>query len=198
MFNFWFRNLLVAATALFVGYSAGANTPAIEITNAVISMQQDAAFSDVETMALNWKIGDSLSYKIAIGFFKGTAVVSVKEEVTEGFWLNQAIEISNQKMDAQMLIDKNTGRTLKLIVNGKEETPPDPNDIELIDMKEDRITVTAGTFDCIHIRARNKKDKKEINQWANPRDLPVTGVLKSIAPSQFGNVTMELTSFRKN
>jgi hypothetical protein len=38
----------------------------------------------------------------------------------------------------------------------------------------------------------------EINAWLNPQLVPLSGLLKQVAPSQFGTVTVSLTSFKKN
>jgi hypothetical protein len=35
-------------------------------------------------------------------------------------------------------------------------------------------------------------------QWVNPKQVPVMGMVKIIAQSQMGPVTAELTSFKRN
>ncbi|PIS10164.1 MAG: hypothetical protein COT73_10880 [Bdellovibrio sp. CG10_big_fil_rev_8_21_14_0_10_47_8] len=60
------------------------------------------------------------------------------------------------------------------------------------------MTVPAGTFTCLYIRAKDSEKNQEIQQWINPKLIPVLGMAKSIVPSQMGEVVLELTSFKKN
>jgi hypothetical protein len=79
----------------------------------VISQQQQAVVMEqAATLGLNWKVGDACNYSVNMGFVKGTMVMLVREEVPEGFWLNQDVDLGflgKQKMEA--LLDKNDGRT---------------------------------------------------------------------------------------
>jgi hypothetical protein len=50
----------------------------------------------------------------------------------------------------------------------------------------------------LHIIAKNTKDNSEINQWANPKLVPVSSLIKAVTPSQIGTMTVELTAFKKN
>ncbi|HND86173.1 MAG TPA: hypothetical protein PLU50_10210, partial [Pseudobdellovibrionaceae bacterium] len=113
-------------------------------------------------------------------------------------WIDQDVDLGFAgKQNASMLIDQNTGEIKKMLVNGKEQSVP-KQDIEVIEVKEDKITVPAGTFECIHARLRDKGQNQEINSWINPQQIPLSGMLKTIQPSQFGNVTILLKSFIKN
>lgn len=196
-----FKGLLVSALVL-MGLSANADQPTL--IESLVGMQQEAARSEASgemgIYGLNWKVGDTNTYDLNVGgFINGSMVMAVARYTAEGFWVTQDLDLGFAgKQNAEILFDKNTGQVLKMIVGGKEQALPDPNDLELIDMKEAKVTVPAGTFDCIHIRARNKKENNEINQWANPQLIPISGMLKSIAPSQLGEVNIALKSFRKN
>ena len=62
----------------------------------------------------------------------------------------------------------------------------------------EKVTVPAGTFDTIYIKIKDKANNDQISeQWVNPRDIPLSGMVKSLADSQLGKVTIELTSFKK-
>lgn len=185
----------ILATAVVVStWSANAKT-AVEV---LFDMQAPQIASEVQAQGLNWKVGDTNNYKIDMGFIKGTMKMSVKSIGQEGIWLDQTADLGFAgKQQIQMLLDPNTGEIKKMIVNGKEQEAPKSN-VEIIELKEDRVTVPAGTFDCIHARIKDLDQNQEINQWVNPQQIPLSGMLKSVAPSQFGQVTIVLTSFTKN
>lgn len=168
-------------------------------TDLVISHTRTAILAEVGTLALDWKVGDTNNYNVDIGgFIKGTMDMSVRSVGAEGMWLDQNMDLGFAgKQKIEMLIDQNTGETKKLIVNGKEQEVP-KQDVEVIEVKEDKITVPAGTFDCIHARIKDKTNNQEINMWVNPQAIPLSGMLKTVQPSQFGEVNIVLKSFKKN
>ena len=102
------------------------------------------------------------------------------------------------KQNCEMTINPQTGETKKFVCNGQEQNA-DQGQVEVIDSKEDTITVPAGTFTCLYIKAKStaQGQTNEIQQWANPKLVPVMGMVKTIAPSQMGEVNLELTSFKK-
>lgn len=188
-----FKSFIVAA-GLFIATQA----QAVSLPEMLIAQQQNAIVQAVETQALNWKVGDTNNYNVDMGFIKGKMVMSVKSIVAEGIWIAQDMDLGFAgKQNAEMLIDPNTGETKKFLVGGKEQEIP-KNNTEVISVVEDKITVPAGTFDCIHATLKNKDDNSEINAWINPQQIPISGMLKQVAPSQFGKVTVVLTSFKKN
>jgi hypothetical protein len=101
------------------------------------------------------------------------------------------------KQDCDEVIDSTTGAVKSMVCNGQNQNPGDASDVEVIDSKEDTITVPAGTFTCLYIKAHSKSQNADIEQWANPKLVPVMGLVKALAPSQIGQVTVELTSFKK-
>ncbi len=185
---------LIAALGLAFSVNAVA-APAI--TDVLVQVQMPAIMDQAQTQGLDWKVGDRADYAIDMGFLKGTMIMSVASIGADGMWLNQDVDLGfagKQKME--MLIDPNTGETKKLLVNGKEQSIP-KQDIEIIEVKEATIQVPAGKFDCIHARMKNKEDNSEINAWINPQLIPMSGLLKQVAPSQMGTVTVSLKSFKK-
>jgi len=186
---------LIAALGLAFSVNAVA---APTITDVLVQAQMPAIMDQAQTQGLDWKVGDTASYTVDMGFIKGSMVMSVASIGADGIWMNQDMDLGFAgKQQAQTLIDPNTGEIKKMLVNGKEQAVP-KQDIEVIDMKEDKVTVPAGTFDCIHARLRDKEKNEEINAWLNPSIVPLSGMLKQVAPSQFGNVTVALKSFKKN
>lgn len=147
----------------------------------------------------NFKVGDSASYNLNAGFIKGSMKMTVTKAEASEVVIHQDLDmgfLGKQSCDAT--IDMSTGSYKKLVCNGQDQQIPSQGDLELVDMKEDKITVPAGTFVCVYIKALDKKKNETIEQWANPKLIPVSGMIKSIAPSQLGPVTIELTSFIKN
>ncbi|MBX2995628.1 MAG: hypothetical protein KF681_12425 [Bdellovibrionaceae bacterium] len=156
--------------------------------------------SDVTPAGFNFKKGDEANYNLNMSIIKGSMKMLVMDIVADGVWIQQLVDLGFAgKQDMQQLIDPNTGEIKKLIVNGKEQAPPKTGDVEVIDSKEDTVTVPAGTFTCLYIKAKVTQDGKasEAQQWVNPKEVPVFGMVKMITQSQLGPVTVELLSFKR-
>jgi hypothetical protein len=177
--------------------SVGAKAATINTLVADIN-QQILSQSDVTAAGFDWKVGDTTSYGLNMGFIKGTMVMTIKALTSDTLTLTQDLDLGFAgKQNCEMQIDTTNGQAKSLVCNGQNQSIPG-NDIEVVDMKDDNIKVPAGQFECIHITAKQKSDGKTIEQWANPKLVPVMGLIKSLAPSQLGQVTIELTSFKKN
>lgn len=185
---------LVIAAAMTVSASAHAyNT----VAESIFATQQVQLQGAVVTQGLNWTVGQENNYTLNMGFIPGTMKMSVREISADGAWMVQDVSLMGQKQVIEVLIDLNTGAIKKMIVNGKEQEVP-KSDLEVIDQKEDQVTVPAGTFDAIYIKVKDRANSDAISeQWVNPRDIPLSGMAKSVADSQLGKVTIELTSFKK-
>jgi hypothetical protein len=154
------------------------------------------AVRDMDPLALlNWKVGDSSDYNLSMAFGKGSMHKEVTSEEGTSVWLTQNVSILGQKDNSQMLLDRNTGKVTKLIHNGKEEALPDEQP-EIISQDYGDVTVPAGTFKSIHIVAKTKS-VKQMEIWANTKEVVIDGDIKEIVSSQFGNVTLELTKQNK-
>lgn len=153
---------------------------------------------NAETLGLDFKKGESANYSLNMGFIQGSMIMSVYDIVADGVWIHQDVDLSfagKQKME--LLIDPNTGEIKKLIVNGKQEQIPERGEMEVVETREENLTVPAGTFATVYFKVLDKSQNQTIQQWVNLKDIPVFGMVKSISPSQFGEVVIELTSFRK-
>lgn len=164
----------------------------------VRNTQQTSVMAEARTQGLDWKVGDQNDYNLTIGgFIKGSMVMKVREVGADGIWMDQDMDLGFAgKQQASMLIDPNTGEIKKMIVGGKEQEVPKQN-VEVISVTEDKITVPAGTFECIHAVIKDKDNNQETNAWINPELIPLSGMLKTIQPSQMGEVNVELKSFNK-
>lgn len=183
----------LAAALMTIAAAAPAHAEILIDVNAI----EQAAMTEARLTGLNWKVGDKASYKMSGGFINGTAENVVREETNNGFWMVQDMNLGAiGKQKIEILFNKNTGAVEKVLVNGKEEKLPAQGDVEIIETKEARIKVIAGEFDAIYAKVRTKSDNRTQEAWLNPQAVPMSGMLKVIAETQFGKITQELTSFK--
>ncbi len=189
-----FKSLILAAT-LVVSATAGAHGT---IAESIFASQLAHIQESVVTQGLDWKVGQENNYKLNMGgFLNGTMKMYVREIAADGIWMVQDVDLSIQKQKIEVLIDPANGQVKKMLVNGKEQAPP-KQDMEVIDQKEDKITVPAGTFEVIYLKVKDNANNGQISEmWINPRDIPLSGMAQSKADSQLGKVTIQLTSFKK-
>jgi len=152
--------------------------------------------------ALDFKKGDFAKYDMNVGsFIKGKMEMNVLDVGADGVWLQQLVDLGFAgKQDVRQLMDPYTGEIKKFIVNGKEQTPPDRGNIEIIEQKQDRVTAPAGTFDVVYIKANVEAQgqKTVAEQWVNPMQVAVMGLVKMVSQTPMGAMTAVLTSFKKN
>jgi hypothetical protein len=189
-----FKSIVIAAALVLSATAQASNTVAGFLFDNQIAQIQN----HIGTYGPNWKVGDENNYKLNMGgFLNGTMKMFVREIGADGIWLVQDVDLMIQKQKIEVLLDSSTGEIKKMLVNGQEQEVP-RTDYEIIDQKEATITVPAGTFQSIYIKVKDNANNGDISeQWVNPRDIPISGMLKSLADSQLGKVTIELTSFIK-
>jgi hypothetical protein len=180
-------SLSVALMAL--AGSAQAN----EQVNALVTQIALAQVSPI-TNVINWQLGDYADMNMTMsGMPLGTIHKEAMSEEGNAVWLKQAMSggmIGNQVVE--VLIDRATGKTLKMKQNGEEKPVPDDK-IEIIDQETATITVPAGTFETIHIRAKSQQGPLEL--WANPQAIKLDGAAKMTMETQGMSIAMELTKF---
>ncbi len=189
-----FKTILATIGFVFC-VSAQANTigtTAFEIGHAVLS--------DVEAMGpFKFAVGDEANYKLNMGgFISGTMQMKVKAVQADEVTITQVMSLMGQNQNCEQVLNPNTGEVKKFQCNGQDQNMGDQGNIEVIETKEDTVKVPAGTFTCLYIKAKPKNSNDVVEQWINPRDIPLFGLAKTIAPSQLGKVTVELTSFKRN
>lgn len=189
-----FKSLILAAT-LVVSATAGAHGT---IAESIFASQLAHIQESVVTQGLDWKVGQENNYKLNMGgFLNGTMKMYVREIAADGIWMNQDVDLMIQKSKIEVLLNPANGEVIKMIVDGKEQAPP-KNDIEIVDQKEATVTVPAGTFKTIYLKIKDNANNGSTSEmWVNPRDIPLSGMAKSLADSQLGKVTIELQSFDK-
>lgn len=186
--------ITVAVAALCLSAPAQANVDARVLE--VVSALQNASVVQAHYAGLDWRVGDKASHKITNMLLNGSSDSFVREDTGTSFWMVQDMNLGMMgKQKIEVLMNKTTGQIEKMLVNGQEQQAPKP-DVEVVEMKEDKITVAAGSFDCIYAKIKNKGDGKITQAWINPKAVPMSGQLKVIAESQFGEIVQELTSFQ--
>lgn len=148
---------------------------------------------------INWTVGDTASYSVTLGAMGniGSMVKTVAklDEPRNALWVKTATKMYFQNDVTEMLISRADGKVLQFLHNGKEESFPDPK-VEVVSQDYAQVTVPAGTFQSVHIVA-NTEQVKGVEIWVNPKDTVMEGMLKQTMPTQFGIVSVELTSFKK-
>ena len=192
---------MVKAMISVIGLLFAASVQAAPSALDAVVAAQTSVIQETNFSGIDWKVGDTSVYDLTMAIIiKGTMTMSVASIGEEGIWMNEDIDLGHEiKQQMQILLDPTTGATKKIVVAGKEQATP-KQDIEVIETTEEQITVPAGTFDSMHVTARNKSSTKnnEINIWMNPQVVPVGGTLKQIAPTPIGKMTTVLRSFIKN
>jgi hypothetical protein len=190
------KSVLISAL-LVLGVQANAATTEPIMTNSIV--QSLAMRSIHPESGLDWVVGDYADYNLSGGIINGTMHTFIREAVDQGFWIEQDMDLGFMgKQKVETLIDKNSGKVLELLVNGEKQTPPDPSDSKVIDSKRDHITVPAGEFDCLWVKIHDNKQNQDSEVWINPTLVPIAGMLKTVAPSQMGDITVVLTGFHKS
>jgi hypothetical protein len=182
---------LSAAVALFI---AAAPAGAMELN----SIEVETLATVAPLNLINWKVGDTMNYQVSMGFFGkvGTMVKTANKDEGATIWLHQDINLQGQKEIVDVQFNKADAKVLKVLRNGKETQLPDDK-IEVISQDYAQVTVPAGTFDTVHITAKSKQVSK-IEMWANPTATALDGGVKQIMATQFGDMVLELTSFKRN
>jgi hypothetical protein len=164
-----------------------------------MSAINNMAVRELQTLVstgLNWKVGDTLNFNLAIQELSltGTVVVQVTKVDSSGDTMTEDVDLGQYgKENIVAVIDPNTGKIISLTVNGQPQTPPTSNP-QIISQSTTKITVPAGTFDCIDAVIQDGQQQEEV--WVNPTQIPITGMLKQSAKQNGMTVVMELTSFK--
>ncbi len=191
---------LVLAVSALLAFQANALSLNINIFDA--GDLSTKILDQVEVSKIPFTVGDTANYSLNLGgFLEGTMDMLVREETSEGFWLEQNIDLMIQKQKVETLIDAETGQVKKILVDGQEQKMEEGGKSEIVESRPDTVTVPKGTFECSYIKIRNT-DKQgqstEAELWLNPEIVPIVGLIKQVAQSQIGPVTVELTDFKKN
>ena len=149
---------------------------------------------------IKFNAGDTAAYSLNISsFIKGTMTMTVKSVTQQQLVIDQDMDLGSfGKQSCEETLNPNTGALIKLVCNGQDQTSQQDGKQVIEQEKTDTITVAAGTFKCLYAKVKNTKDNSESEIWLAPNQIPVGGMVKTLAPSQFGQVDVELTSYHAN
>lgn len=187
---------LMLALGLFVAVNANA---ASFIDTAFQTTQR--LLGGVSTQGtFDWKAGDEADYNMNMGFISGKMIMKVVSVAPTEVVFSQDVDLGFMgKQHCDIAINPQNGQTKSFVCNGQAQDTSG-GDTQIIENKEDTVTVPAGTFTCMYIKAQQtvQGNQQTVEQWINPKLIPVMGMAKTIAPSQIGQVVVELTAFHKN
>jgi hypothetical protein len=191
---------LMAISALVVAGAAQADSTVTRDQSVAAITLHNLVLRDFSLTALdliNWKVGDTTTYSIEMGAFgnMGTMVKSATKEEGGAVWVKNDANLMGQADVTEILINRADGKILKMLHNGQEQQAPN-DEIEVISQDYTEITVPAGKFKCLHIVAKSK-DVSKMEIWANPQAVPLDGSIQMIMDTQFGQMTLKLTTFKK-
>lgn len=186
------KNLMIALV-LMMGFQA----KAIDMQTVVTEINKEISMAVGAKGMFDFKVGDKANYNFTMAFIPGKMSMEVIDVQPTLITLKQSVDMIIQKQDCTIKLDPNTGENKEIVCNGQQQQGAAQEDIEMVEQKEDTVTVPAGTFTCLYIKARQKSTNDNVEQWINPSEVPVFGLVKSVSPSPLGAVTMELTSFKK-
>lgn len=144
-----------------------------------------------------WVVGDTANYKVTQGLLKGKVTQQVTSKTDEEAWLKQELKVMGRLEKAETLVGKN-GEIKRVIVNGREQRVPNPDEVEVIKTEETEVSVPAGTFKAIYTEILQKRNNKISKAWLNPQAVPTGGLIKGIQPHSNGDIVLELVSYTKN
>lgn len=195
-----FKSTLIAALMMFgLSSQAAVNEQSTETISTISIKAVVAAITKTaRPMAvLNWNVGSTADYNMAGGFISGTIHSQVREETPQGYWIQQDMDmgfLGAQKVEIHM--NKETGEVIELLVNGQKQSLPNAADMEIKESRREKVTVPAGEFDSVWLKIHDKSKNEDSQVWVNPGVVPMGGMIKTIAPSQLGEITIELTAFK--
>ncbi|NJM10256.1 MAG: hypothetical protein HC883_05190 [Bdellovibrionaceae bacterium] len=177
------------------------------INSQVFAVQDDSVSARVDTLSLalaqyvvaavpvpkKFTVGDQAKYDTSLAGLPGSMTLTTKQIVPDGVWIEQINDTLFKKQVVLQLMDPVTGQLKRMIIDGKEQTPPDPANIEMVHDNPARITVPAGTFETRDILVRLIKENETSRQWVNVEDVAVLGMVKMDATFKGASVKAELT-----
>jgi hypothetical protein len=207
---------ILAALVLTTGFAASAAT----FEEFVTELSQNLAIQQAPTLAMaggfKFKAGDTAAYNMlgGLSFIPLTMTMTVKSAKVDEVVFTQEMGISlggapgaapggqnPMSQSCDTTINPLNGQIKSIVCNGQSQPPP-AMDPEVLVSKEDHVTVPAGSFDCIYMKVRNKKDNSISEQWINPQLVPLMGLVKATQSIPlFGYdipVVLELTSSKRN
>jgi len=184
------RMLTIAAISLVA--ITGWARPNFDITVLQVKVAQVQALQ-----LLNWEVGQENEHNISLMGMTGTMHSVVTQETDVGYWLTQDVSVGGMDQKMEIHFNKDDASIIEMKVNGKKQDPPAAPNVEVEEMKDDKVTVPAGAFDCMFVQIRNVDNDERTKLWVNQQLIPIDGMLKMETKTQGMDVSVELVRFKK-
>ncbi len=185
---------LLVAIAMFISVAANANTLMESVAKSVTNSLMQ------ERNVMGWVVGDTANYNLTMAsFIKGTMVMSITAVTDTEVTMQQDMDMGFLgKQACTSILNADTAEIKSMTCNGQAQDPGTASDVEILEQKADTVTVPAGTFECIYIKAKSTsaQGSTEQEQWVN-KIVPVSMMVKAVSQSQMGPVVIELASYKK-
>jgi hypothetical protein len=189
----------VFGIALLCGVSASAMT-----STQVQKAARQAALASGHKLArlvvnpnVTFTVGDTASYSLSIASFSGTMVMTVTGNDSNGVTIDQKIDLSQiGQEDIVEVIDPATGQIKSITVNGQPQTPPNPDDIQIISDTKTTITEMGKDFKVDDLKIHDKANNSDSEMWVDPKDVPVAGMVKMTQTADGLPLQADLTSYQ--
>lgn len=192
------KHILIGCLLSIAGFVANAEQLTEREAQSVIqSINWNQFWSAQEVRGLNWKVGDLAEFDLKLAVIPGTMLMFVADIQGSIAVLNQELSIGPVTQGCDMYLNLNTGELVKTVCAGQEQKPESTNDTEVVEIKEETITVPAGKFATVYIKAVTGPKKQVVEQWINRKDIPILGLVQSVTPSPIGSMTLKLKAFKK-
>jgi len=93
----------------------------------------------------------------------------------------------------EMFFDKQTGEILEIIVDGEIKAPAIEERV-IVEQRQERIMVLAGTFDSLYSKLQINDQPME--EWVNSKKIPIFGLLRQHTASDMGGLSLELKKYK--
>ncbi len=192
------KSILFLFSLLFSSTHAFA-FPDIDWVEEFIKPQMFCVEDEVKDVGMNWGLGDNAVYEFSLyRIFKGKLTLEVKEQVPEGFWVDEELDLGGfGEKNFRVLYDIKDGSALRLIVDGDEVAVPASTDLTSHDPKDEKIRIPAGIFKTLHLKTTDSLSQRTHDVWVNRKFAPFGGLLQGTFSTALGPLQLKALSFKK-
>ncbi len=147
---------------------------------------------------IDWKVGDEANFVVMIGDLEAVRIKEfVHSEVGDSIWIHMQITgLVNREVRTK--INRDTAKIEEYLEDGQVATPyVDPLEI-IVQADGGKITVPAGEFHTVYIKAKSKKGdsaERKFEFWLNQRDTTMRGLVRrKTTVKSNGEITIITTS----
>ncbi|MEK6579027.1 MAG: hypothetical protein AABZ55_07350 [Bdellovibrionota bacterium] len=137
-------------------------------------------------------------YQVTLGEdIKFTEHRRVASETEAGIWLQKIREGEQVNGKFDILFYRDTGKIIEYWFNGVKTNLPKEASFEVLETRETKISVPAGTLDCQYRKIRYPRLDIYSEFWENKGVVPMPGLIKFLSLQMETLIAYELISFKK-